>query len=178
MTPVAIISLSPNRMGFYSAQGRYQSRAAERIAVRGDHDLQPTSHDIMSSNSTLFHFIIELNGKQISQGVLSILFLSFIPILLSVVISPLLFVPRSSSASRDYRARITIHSSQPKWGFSNAFGVSDRVVSTFEKRPTPLHALKRNMNPTRSSQNNREQSQKWNVEERGESRLERRGIDE
>ena len=48
------------------------------------------------------------------------------------------------------------------------FDVSDRVVSTFEKQPTPLHALKRNMNPTRSLQNNREQSQKWNVKERKE----------
>ena len=41
-------------------------------------------------------------------------------------------------------------------------------VTTFEKRPTPLYALRRNMNPTRSSQNNREQSQKWNVEGREE----------
>lgn len=66
----------------YSAQGRYQSRAAEGIAVRGDHDFQPTPHDITSSNLPshfLFHFIIKLNHNQIPQGVPSILFLSFNP---------------------------------------------------------------------------------------------------
>jgi len=61
--------------------------------------------------------------------------------------------------------------------FRMLLGVSGRAVPTFEKRATPLHALKRNMNPTRSSQNNREQSQKWNVKERRENRLERTGVD-
>ena len=40
----------------------------------------------------------------------------------------------------------------------------------FEKRPAPLHAVKRNINPTRWLQNNREQSQKWNVKERERER--------
>ena len=37
---------------FHSAQGRYQPRAAERTAVRRDHDFQPTPHDITSSGSS------------------------------------------------------------------------------------------------------------------------------
>ena len=39
-------------------------------------------------------------------------------------------------------------------------------VSTFEKERImtyALHAIEHYMNPTRSLQNNREQSQKWNV---------------
>ena len=63
----------------HSAQGRYQPRAAERTTVRGDHDFQPTSHDITSfgpSSRSLSHFIVKLNCKRISQDVPSILFTS------------------------------------------------------------------------------------------------------
>ena len=69
-----------NRTRFsHSAQGRYQPRAAQRTAVRGDHDFQPAPHDIMSSGSSprsLFYFIVKLNCKRISQDVPSILFTS------------------------------------------------------------------------------------------------------
>ena len=74
-------------------------------------------------------------------------------------------------------ARITIRSSKNRdWGgqgsktfrmlfFFFAFLFASYLLSQNDPRLRTLK--KRNRNPTRSSQNNREQSQKWTVKERG-----------
>lgn len=54
----------------YSTQGRYQPRATERITVRGNHVLQPTSHDMTRSDSPShvpFHFATELNFTRCTE---------------------------------------------------------------------------------------------------------------
>jgi hypothetical protein len=85
----------------------------------------------------------------------------------------------------EYHARITISSSQSRdWMVREvklskcffAFLVESYLLSQVDPRLCTLK--KRNRNPARSSQNNREQTQKWTVKERRDGWLERRGVDE